>query len=67
MTARRKTRLLALDSDDFHALIKRMPALAAHVHRTAKERLADSLEVQKGDLAAAEIAQAAAEQDQPDR
>jgi len=67
VTARRKTRLLALDSDDFHALIKRMPALAAHVHRTAKERLADSLEVQKGDLAAAEIAQAAAEQDQPDR
>jgi len=67
VTAARKTRLLVLDSDDFHALIKRMPALAAHVHRTAKERLADSLEVQKGDLAAAEIAQAAAEQEQPGR
>jgi hypothetical protein len=32
------------------------------VHKTAKARLADS-----GDLAAAEIAQAVAEQEQPDR
>jgi voltage-gated potassium channel len=42
-----------LDAQDFHALIDRMPTLAAHVHRTAKARLADS-----GDLATAEIAQA---------
>jgi voltage-gated potassium channel len=53
VTANRKTRLLVLDAQDFHALIDRMPTLAAHVHRTAKARLADS-----GDLATAEIAQA---------
>lgn len=64
VTATRKTRLLALDAQDFHALIERMPALAAHVHRTAKERLADTAEARKGDLAAAEIAQAAHD-DQP--
>ena len=59
VTATRKTRLLALDAQDFHALIERMPTLAAHVQRTAKARLADT-----GDLAAAEIAQAAHD-DQP--
>jgi voltage-gated potassium channel len=53
VTATRKTRLLLLDAQDFHALIERMPALAAHVRQTAKARLADS-----GDLAAAELAQA---------
>jgi voltage-gated potassium channel len=58
VTATRKTRLLALDAQDFHALIERMPALAAHVHKTAKARLADT------DLAAAEITQAAHD-DQP--
>jgi len=58
VTARRKTKLLALDAQDFHALIERVPALAAHVHRTAKARLADTAQAQKGDLAAAEIAQA---------
>ena len=31
VTATRKTRLLALDAQDFHALIERMPTLAAHV------------------------------------
>jgi len=63
VTATRKTRLLALDAQDFHALIERMPALAAHVHDVAKARLADSGEA-KGDLAVAEIAQAAHD-DQP--
>jgi voltage-gated potassium channel len=58
VTATRKTRLLALDAQDFHALIERMPTLAAHVHKTAKARLADSNEATKGDLAVAEIAQA---------
>jgi voltage-gated potassium channel len=58
VTATRKTKLLALDAQDFHALIERVPALAAHVHRTAKARLADTAQAQKGDLAAAEIAQA---------
>ena len=58
MTARRKTKLLALDAQDFHALIERVPALAAHVQKTAEARLADTAEAQKGDLAAAEIAQA---------
>jgi len=64
VTATRKTRLLALDAQDFHALIERMPALAAHVHKTVKARLADTAEAQKGDLAAAEIAQAV-QDDQP--
>ena len=36
VTATRKTRLLVLDAQDFHALIERMPTLAAHVHKTAK-------------------------------
>jgi voltage-gated potassium channel len=58
VTATRKTRLLALDAQDFHALIARMPALAAHIHKTAKARLADTAEAQKGDLGAGEIAQA---------
>ena len=59
VTAMRKTRLLALDAQDFHALIERMPTLAAHVRKTAKARLADS-----GDIATAELAQAAHD-DQP--
>ena len=53
VTATRKTRLLVLDAQDFHALIARMPTLADHVHTTAKARLADT-----GDLALAELAQA---------
>jgi voltage-gated potassium channel len=53
VTATRKTRLLVLDAQDFHALIDRMPTLAAHVHRTAKARLEET-----GDLAVAELAQA---------
>jgi voltage-gated potassium channel len=53
VTAKRKTRLLALDAQDFHALIERMPTLAAHVRTTAEARLADS-----GDIAVAELAQA---------
>ena len=59
VTARRKTKLLALDAQDFHALIERVPDLAAHIHRTAKARLADTEQARKGDLAAGEIAQAA--------
>ncbi len=53
VTATRKTRLLVLDAQDFHALIARMPTLAAHVHNTAKARLGET-----GDLAVAEIEQA---------
>lgn len=53
VTATRKTRLLVLDAQDFHALIARMPTLAAHVHKVAKARLEET-----GDLAAAELAQA---------
>jgi voltage-gated potassium channel len=53
VTAMRKTRLLLLDAHDFHALIERMPTLAAHVQMTAKARLEET-----GDLAAAELAQA---------
>ncbi|MGY3494698.1 CRP-like cAMP-binding protein [Bradyrhizobium sp. USDA 4502] len=62
MTATRKTKLLVLDAQDFHALIERMPALAAHVRETAEARLADPLAA-GGDLAAAEIAQAPRETD----
>ncbi|TPQ33362.1 cyclic nucleotide-binding protein [Bradyrhizobium guangdongense] len=51
--ATRKTRLLILDAQDFHALIERMPTLAAHVRRTAEARLGEG-----GDLAVAELAQA---------
>jgi len=58
VTATRKTKLLALDAQDFHALIDRLPDLAAHVKDTAEARLADTAELLKGDLAPAEIAQA---------
>ena len=58
VTAIRKTKLLALDAQDFHALIERLPELAAHVKDTAEARLADTAELLKGDLAPAEIAQA---------
>ena len=64
VTATRKTRLLVLDAQDFHALIDRMPTLAAHVHKIAKARLADTAEMQKGDLAADEI-DLAAHDDRP--
>jgi voltage-gated potassium channel len=57
--ALRKTRLLVLDAQDFHALIERMPALAAHVRTTAKARLADT-----GDMAIAELSQVTLD-DQP--
>jgi voltage-gated potassium channel len=57
VTATRKTRLLLLDAQDFHALIERMPTLAAHVHETAKARLEEL-----GDLAVAELAQAEKEE-----
>ncbi|MGY4404621.1 voltage-gated potassium channel [Bradyrhizobium sp. USDA 3315] len=53
VTATRKTKLLVLDAQDFHALIERMPALAAHVRETAEARLADPLAA-GGDLAAAQ-------------
>jgi voltage-gated potassium channel len=59
VTAMRKTRLLVLDAQDFHALLQRVPGLAAHVHKTAKARLAET-----GDIAIAELAQAAHD-DQP--
>ncbi|MBP1296009.1 cyclic nucleotide-gated ion channel [Bradyrhizobium elkanii] len=62
VTATRKTKLLVLDAQDFHALIARMPALAAHVRETAEARLADPI-ASGGDLAAAEIAQAPRETD----
>ena len=64
VTATRKTKLLALDAQDFHALIERVPALAAHLKKTAEARLADTAELEKGDLAADEIAQAAAHEDE---
>lgn len=68
VTATRKTRLLALDAQDFHALIARLPALAAHVKETAEARLADTAEVlQRGDIAPAELAQAETAPEPADR
>jgi voltage-gated potassium channel len=67
VTATRKTRLLALDAQDFHALIERVPALSAHVQKTAKKRLADTAEAQKGDLDAEEIALAKKEETPAER
>jgi voltage-gated potassium channel len=58
VTAKRRTKLLALDAQDFHALIERLPDLAAHVKETAEARLADTAEALKGDIAEGEIAQA---------
>jgi voltage-gated potassium channel len=58
VTATRKTKLLALDAQDFHALLARVPSLAAHVQEIADARLADTAEVLKGDIAAGEIANA---------
>ena len=59
VTALRKSNLLALDAQDFHALIARAPKLAEHVQEIVKARLADTAEAQKGDIAADELTQAA--------
>lgn len=67
VTATRKTRLLALDAQDFHALIARLPSLAAHVKETAESRLADTAEAQRGDIAPAEIALAEKAAESTDR
>ena len=61
--ATRKTRLLVLDAQDFHALIARVPALAAHIEQTAKARLATAPEAQSGDIASEEIALAESDRD----
>jgi voltage-gated potassium channel len=63
VTATRKTKLLALDAQDFHALIERVPALAAHLEETAKARLADTPEAQSGDIASEEISLAVPDRD----
>ncbi|WP_291860022.1 cyclic nucleotide-gated ion channel [Bradyrhizobium sp.] len=59
VTALRRSNLLALDAQDFHALIARAPKLAAHVQEVVKARLADTAQAQKGDIAPDEIARAA--------
>jgi voltage-gated potassium channel len=58
VTATRKTRLLALDAQDFHALIERLPTLAAHVKETAEARSADTAFGTGGDVASDEILRA---------
>jgi voltage-gated potassium channel len=63
VTAARKTRLLVLDAQDFHALIARVPALAAHIEKTAKARLAATPEAASGDIASEEIALAESDRD----
>ncbi len=60
VTASRKTRLLALDAQDFHALIERLPTLAAHVKETAAKRLADTAWGSGGDVTSDEIQRAEA-------
>lgn len=55
VTALRKSNLLVLDAQDFHALITRAPKLAAHVQEVVKARLADTAQAQKGDIGADEI------------
>ena len=64
VTALRKSNLLALDAQDFHALIARAPKLAAHVQEVVRARLADTAQAQKGDIAPDEIAQAAQTDDE---
>ena len=61
VTAMRKSNLLVLDAQDFHALIARAPKLAAHLQKVVKARLADTALAVKGDIAEAEIAQATQE------
>ncbi|CAN5351040.1 cyclic nucleotide-gated ion channel [soil metagenome] len=63
VTAARRTRLLVLDAQDFHALIARVPALAAHIEKTAKARLAEAPEAPSGDIASEEIALAESDRD----
>ena len=67
VTATRKTRLLALDAQDFHALIARVPALAAHIEQTAKARLASTAGIPSGDIASEEIALAKSDADDDTR
>ena len=67
VTAMRKSNLLALDAQDFHALIARAPKLAVHVQEVVKARLADTAQAQKGDIAADEIAQAGQQDETTDR
>jgi voltage-gated potassium channel len=65
VTAMRKTKLLALDARDFHALIERVPALAAHLKQTAESRLADTAEAARSDISPAELAQAELSEEEP--
>jgi len=58
VTATRKTRLLLLDAHDFHALIERMPTLAAYVRETAEARLGET-----GDIAPTELEQGEKDQE----
>ena len=67
VTALRRSNLLALDAQDFHALIARAPKLAAHVQEVVKARLADTAEALKGDIAADELTQAARDEQSSDR
>ena len=57
VTARRKTNLLVLDLHDLQALMERVPAIAAHIETTARERLAVAPDSAKGDISDAELVQ----------
>ena len=51
----RRTHLLALDAQDFRALLKRQPELAERLSKTARERIGDELISPEGDLIVEEL------------
>jgi voltage-gated potassium channel len=55
VTAISRVRLLVLDAHDLHALMERMPHVAAHIRKVARERLGRDLVSKTGDLTEEEI------------
>jgi cAMP-binding proteins - catabolite gene activator and regulatory subunit of cAMP-dependent protein kinases len=55
VTAISRVRLLVLDAHDLHALMERMPHVATHIRKVARERLGHDLVTKTGDLTEAEI------------
>ncbi|MEI2383894.1 cyclic nucleotide-gated ion channel [Breoghania sp. JC706] len=63
VVATSRCRLLVLDGDDLHRLMRRNPAIARRVREAARDRLA---ETRSGDMAREELAEAAAQPAQDD-
>jgi voltage-gated potassium channel len=53
--ATKRTRLLVLDADDFHALVGRQPELAGRLREVVQERVGRELITPKGDIVTEEI------------